>query len=186
MNKLKVYSQMSEEEILNQKTLNYADVPNFISFYNIEPGTNDIKTSIIYDLYKRWSKEPITELQFFLFFSKFFTKRTKLGGTFYKLNSTALELASKRLKPINKKYEVAKFLKNKKWRESLEEFFKEQNITKGNNWTTGKYLFDLYNKKPKLQMNNKAFYRLLEFYFEYKNVKGTPWFKTNINEEKEQ
>ena len=50
------------------------DVFSFLSHFNILPGENLVLTSVVFDLYKNWSKDPVSRTAFGLKISKHFFK----------------------------------------------------------------------------------------------------------------
>ena len=74
----------SEEDVI---TSGYSDdVFSFISHFKIEPGEELVLKKTLYELYKQWSKNSVSEFSFYSRATKLFISHTKGSKLYYKIN----------------------------------------------------------------------------------------------------
>lgn len=83
------------KEVLKKKSKKgINDVHSFILTLNIKQGKYKVRPRMVYEAYKHWSGNPLTQRKFFYSFALLFTEF--LGSRrYYKLNYSPIELLNK-------------------------------------------------------------------------------------------
>ena len=115
------------------------DLFEFIKVFNLKDGKIKVKPSVIYKIYSRWSKKPLTAFTFGLRFGLIFEK---VSGR-YQLNQSALDMAKIILKEPVKMRDKTKSPKMKK---HFEFFLNKFDIVPGDFFIKVEVLYDLYDK----------------------------------------
>lgn len=168
----------SQDENLPAVLEYFNDVVPFISHFNIGVGTELVTNKLIYWLYTKWSKEPLSKSGFFQEFSKYIPAH----NSNYKINVSSLTLSEAAYKMIQKK--VRDPLKTKKGKFDFDQFLERYSIQKGNKWVPSYLIYYYYRhwadslkKKP---LSLESFTQFCKLYFEHK--KPAPkqvYFKLN-------
>jgi len=176
----KPISEMTEQELLKllknspEEVKVYEwpdDIIEFISVYNLKSGKEPIKITLLYDLYKRWSKDPLNRHTFSRSLNDIFPKK----DTFFLLNKGALNI----------KQEVFKFLKridkskSEEWHKHFKQYLDKYSIKKGGLFIKDAVLFTLYKQWSKRKIHNlsfKQFNNICKCYFKNKFIGGHYWF----------
>lgn len=169
------------------------DILPFISFYEITPGAFPVYRKVIYNLYKQWSKDPVSSKVFSLEICKYiFSKQKNNTKYYYYINISAFKLAEKSFKLLKKQTIDRK--KSPIYQKHFNAFLKHYDIHSGKTYIPFPEIYHLYdlwtfknNKKPMAYKTVHSFCRLN---FEEKrigNSKGVafalnPSIKTYINE----
>lgn len=166
-------------------TLVGGDVLLFINQYKIEPGKQLVHESIIYNLYKHWSKEPLTRIGFFKKFRIYIPNNQKRPH-YYNLRKTSLQLSNEVIVFLRDKKKSVSNTKHIKFQ--FESFISYFNLKPGSTPTDIKVLKYLYGvwtfyKKSK-KVNDKDFTELCNLYFTKKMVNNKHCFllSSNINQ----
>lgn len=153
------------------------DLLDFLSVYNIQSGSDRVFVKKIYELYKKWSLNPIgfssfsTKIQF-LFESVRYGK-----GAVILINQTAIKIESelwKLIKPIDK-------TKYKGWKNHFDNYLKYYGIKKGGLFIKDVVLYNIYDKwtyknHKKHPLSFKQFCNFCKLYFKSKRNQGNYWF----------
>lgn len=146
------------------------DVLPFLSHYNIEPGDYKVAKRAIFDLYRKWSDEPVTKTVFAREFTKYIPYE---HSNFHFINIKAIEIGYKTFQLIqDHKYDKRK---NPKHRAHFEKFLSTFDIKKGDIWIEGFVLFYLYDKwtyetKKQHYIGRKYFNMFLQLYLPNKRI----------------
>lgn len=157
------------------------DVFSFLSHFNILPGENLVLTSVIFDLYKSWSENPINKIAFLKRMNKHFFLNAIKGKKYFNINTDSISVEKKTLETLQKnkldkrKYPV--------WHEHFKDFLLDHKITKGKFWVQSfvlRYFYDrwCYKKNKKLTLSEINFFNFCKLYFKHKrNVQSRMlWF----------
>lgn len=188
-------NSLDEEELLKllekadnkepEKKIVYKnDVLEFISCYKLVPGKNKVKKQILYNLYKKWSHDPIDRSLFNRELSKYFTHYTNSHGTYYQINANAIDLSVEAYKLV-KNTEIDK-TKSPHWKKSFEKFLSDSNLQPGKYYIEHYILYHAYDKwvytnKHKTKLSRDQFHRFCMLYFERKRIgeNRMSWFGIN-------
>lgn len=153
MNKWQDLSDRELEEALQNKQQvksidnSYNDLIKFAKAFNLKVGEVKVKSSILYRIYKRWSKEPIE----FITFCRDMLLIIDGSKTFFHLETDTKELANFILKEEPLRRDL---LKSPKFKEHFELFLSKHNIVPGSFYINGQLISDLYNKWCKANKRN--------------------------------
>ena len=143
------------------------DILLFISTYNIQSGKDRVHKSILYRLYKSWSKYPVSATKFGREISVYFGS----AGNWTHINQNALKLSKMAQEAFLKRKRVK--TRSPHYKSQVERFMKECDISKGTFWLEAEILFDLYdewcysnNRSTQLTVQNLS--ALLKLYLKYK------------------
>lgn len=143
------------------------DILEFISFYNLQAGTNVIPAKLIKRLYSHWSKNPVYAVNAVL--TEFFpTYLAHTGKIAFLLNQDAMNI-SKELFNFLDKPEIKN---NKSYRKHCELFLKKFDLKSGNFEVCKEviyYLYDkwMYSKRSKEQLSLKNLSSILKVYLKF-------------------
>lgn len=191
MQSRKLPNELSTEDLLlvvdNNPTESNNILPDnilgFLSFYNITPGTNSVRVSLLYQLHCAWSKNPTSLINFGKQISNYLpADESKTRSRSYFINLEALNL-SKRAYELLSKREIKK-TKSPNYQKHFDNFLKAHNFAKGENWTESYLLYYLYDKwaykiKKSRSLSKNQFYKFCKINFECKRTKLTTWFAIN-------
>lgn len=158
------------------------DVLDFLSTYGIKEGPNKIFVSLIYGLYKRWSKKPIYRTQFGMELSKLFDSfqgTSKL--TKYQINKSKEFFLEKSVKKGQNK------TKRKPWLGHFLKFKEYYKLKSGSFYIKDVVLYNLYDKwvyknNNKNPLSMHQFLKFCRLFFQnpaIKIVKGHEYFSIN-------
>ena len=154
----------------------------FLANLSIYPGTNEIKSSILFKIYKQWSDDPVIGREFHVILQGYLPYKDGI----YFLNRNAKDLAVQLSNFIQKKRETKKKLKKFHYKH-FEQFVEYHCLTKGNiNISAGALYFFYdkwqYNRKYKTRLSFGKFVGILKMYFETKRT-ARVWCVVKINQE---
>lgn len=157
------------------------DLFQFLSFYAISPGSEPVTLSLLYYLYKNWSKTPISKKEFITDIKKFIPK----DKLFYYINISTINLTKKALQIINNK--TSPKIKSKKYKEHFEAFLHKYNISPGKYFVNFENIYKLYlfYNKSKYKTNllsKQNFKEFIKLYFKKKANETIEWYGINITE----
>lgn len=162
------------------------DVFSFISTFNISPGSELVLKSSLYQLYCKWSKEPVSKTVFGLKANKHFLSQQNGPKTYYKLNVNSLSIERETLIYIEKR--KVDRTKSPSWQKHFNDYLKFHDIKRGKTWVQSFVLFHFYDKwcyknKRKCMLSEITFFNFCKLYFDYKrnSISRMMWF--GINEE---
>jgi hypothetical protein len=166
----------ADNEILES----YNDVVPFLTNYNITPGDTPVSKKLLYKLYKTYSTEPMTNIEFAIQVGEF----VEAKNMFYYLNIDNFAV-SKHIYMEQNKIDKTKSLT---YQTHYNWFIKEINLQRGMKWIEGFVLFYIYKDfckarrvNPKLGYN--SFHRFLKLHFQFrrKNENRSLWFRVDDN-----
>ena len=134
-------------ELLNEEPLKDEIVPidhgndvlQFITTFNLQPGTERIKRHTLYLIYKVWSKAALKKSTLLFELDKYFEKNNEV----YFINTNAIKLTHEAYKYFNNSNVR---LKSKHWATHYENFLKFHSLSKGNFWIHEDILYFIYDK----------------------------------------
>jgi hypothetical protein len=146
-----------------------ASVYGFLITYGIKSGESTIKSRLLYELYKCWTKTPLTKTQFEKHVTKYLINSSRSGQTVYLIDKDAFKIGE----------EIQKFLipnnktKSKSYKKHFETYLTKYNIKPGTYWLESYILYFLYDKwiysiKKKAPLGEKQFFNFCKLYFKYK------------------
>lgn len=148
----------------------YNDVLAFLNYFKIESGTFPVLIRLLYKLYHKWSKEPVSKVTFG---AKILDHYVDLSGYIH-INKNSLQVDNEVLQYYHTQRLVDK-RKSPAYRKVLERFIKEFDLKEGTTWVEPYILFYLYDKWNYERGYHKAlgkdnFVKLLKLYFPYKRL----------------
>ena len=174
----KLPSSLTEEELLalletaeeapENAIFTYTDdIVPFLSNYDIQPGTTSVSKKLLYDLYKLYSEEPVSNYEFQLKVGKYLDH----DRAYYKINKDQFIISSVIFseKKTKDKTKSLSYQKHFQW------FLDNKGVKSGNKWLEGFALFEIYTQfcrerrvHPKL--GYKTFHKFLKLHFSYRRV----------------
>lgn len=157
------------------------DIVPFLTNYGITPGTTPVSKKLLYNLYKTYSKQPVTNYEFQLQAGQYITDKST---TYYYINQDNFAI-SKSIYSETKKREKTKSLTYQK---HFQWFVDQRLVTSGHKWLEGFILFYIYksfckerNIRPKF--GYKSFHKFLKLHFTFRRVKENRalFFKVDAN-----
>jgi hypothetical protein len=153
------------------------DVPHFLSHFKFEQGTNKVRTSLLYKLYKLYSKAPLRQYDFSVTVSQFI----ELNNNYFSLNTKPVRIAKVvNTKVMEPKHNVTTNMGIKK---HYELFLRNTRVKKGTSWVEGLIFHEIYrhyciDKKIKSRMSYINFIKIGKLYFTQKRIGSSKavWF----------
>jgi hypothetical protein len=201
----KLSNQVSIEELLNSikdgnlKEDDYSfandNILEFLSFYNIKPGTNKVPTSVLYKIFKSWTKSnnygpkyfAISLRQYFEFDDRYALIDIRSIDLTKKARDMFFNRTSSGVK-VNRTY------RSKKTKQQIDDFLAQYGIARGKYIIVGKALYYIYERwamdSKRKVINPRIFVEMLKFYLEwYKEYKNSKTYfyidktQLRVNEE---
>lgn len=182
--KLKPISELSIEELLKiAETSQFSpliyksktDVIEFISFYQLKLGDNKVTSALLYNLYRRWSNNPIPRQSFTKEVTELFPV-TRWGiGYLFGLNKSKEELLNTKAEFNKKKLKT----KSPKYAKHFQNYLKHFNIKSGSFYVKDVVLYNLYDKWRQYKRHLFSLEQFIPFckiFFKYKKIKGNYYF----------
>lgn len=176
----------TKDENSKEVVLLQDDLFSFLQTFNIKTGEELVLKSVLYDLYKSWSKEPIPRINFGHKIGKYLIDHRRRNKAYYKVNRSAFDL-NKELLLFLEKTKIKKY-KQLPWRKHFEAFLKFYEIKEGKKWVESIVLKHLYNKwcfenRKKSLLSENQLLGFLRLYFKAKRNGSSrmQWF--GLNEE---
>lgn len=167
---------LEEDSTAEIKTDN--DVLSFLITYNISPGKEKVLSKALYNLYKAWSKAPLTRCKF----SEVICNILPTQNVFKLINKSAIEIVGSLLeiRGSRRKYQHG----NIKAKRLVDEFFATYKLSKGRTWIPAMILYERLRtwvfdvKKEKTCMGYERFTQICKIFLKYKRVRKTEstWF----------
>ncbi len=182
----KLPSELSEEELLKALESEEEIIPQapnnvvaFLLFYNITPGAFPVKSSVLYKLYTKHTKEPIGNFKFSVEAGKYIPH----VNSYFNINMSAFKIADKTFQLISKTKQNAT---SPRYRRHFENFLKANNLEDGNIFVNLDDLYEEYQKwcysiKRRRNMGKAIFGQLLKLYIKKeKLVKGKKYYSIEL------
>ena len=172
---LKALEELRDDDTSNELYSFENDVPAFLSKFKIEAGDYFIKPSLLYKLYKIFTKEHLNQTEFSISAGNFIP-RTDYG---FKLNISPQKII-KILNPPRNKNNIAKssVLKH------FVVFLKKMDIKKGNKWVESIVLHEIYrhyciDNRIHKRLSYENFVSICKMNFEYRRIGSSKqnWLK---------
>jgi hypothetical protein len=153
------------------------DVPQFLSHFKFEQGQYRVRSSLLYKLYKLYSKHPITQIEFSLTTSQFI----QLYQSYFFLNVKPIKIA----KVVHTKDSVGKInlTANLAFKRHYEGFLRDCRVKKGKTWVEGLIFHEIYrhyciDKKIKNRITYINFIKVGKLYFTQRRIGSSRavWF----------
>ena len=147
-----------------------SDVLAFLSHYKISSGKHRASPTLLYRLYKAWSKEKVKQSSFNLELSVYIQRETR----YYLINKDPSELVPDLVFAI-KKTKPPATRKKANW-EHFKAYLNANNVASGNDWLEARILHHFYDKwafntKRKKALSLVSFYSFLKIAFETRKTR---------------
>jgi hypothetical protein len=192
----KSITELSEQELLSilgadsqAKVYTWPnDVMEFISVYNLKSGTEEVTSSLLYNLYTHWSKDPVKRKAFTFTLRDLFPTINYSKTFVVLLNSSTLNLKAQAYKYVEKEDKT----KEKGWMDHFEKYLFFYSLKSGSFFAKDSVLYSLYSRwygKKRRPLGFKQFNNHCKLYFKNKLIKTHYWFavdhsiKNHLDEE---
>lgn len=155
-----------KEELLSKSD---NDILDFLTFYGLEAGSRLIPITLVYNLYTKWSKTPLTKNKFNTQICHFLAKDPK--SAYFLINQDVLKI-NKYLYNFLKKISIKTKVKDNQ--PHFVNFINHYNIKKGSTWIEKEvflYLYDLWTFNKKKSLSPIHLMALCKMYFPNKKTK---------------
>jgi hypothetical protein len=168
------------EEVISEEQ--DEDVVPFLSNYGVQPGNHPVSKKLLYNLYKEYSKLPLSQTTFNLRVLDFVPQQKIMGIPYYCLNQDNFVIS----KHIFKEQKTREKTKSLTYQKHFQWFLEGRQVKSGSKWVEGYILFFIYKDfcksrrvNPKLGYEN--YHKFLKLHFEHKRLKGNRslWFKVD-------
>jgi hypothetical protein len=157
---LKESSDSNDELVLS-------DVASFLSAFKIVPGKHLVRYRLLLELYRLWSKDPVTTEKFEVDVNKFLLGQKYVGLKYYYIDQSAFVLSAKAQALLEKR--TIDKSKSPRYKRHFESFLNKHSIKPGKYWVESYLLYYLYDmwagKKP---LAIAPFESLAKLYFQHK------------------
>lgn len=158
------------------------DVANYLLHFKILPGKYLIKSTLLFKLYRHWSKNTVSRSTFSLRMNMYLLGRGQGNNKHYKINQNAFKLTEE----IEKIVPRVNKTKSVFYRQHFEKFINLHNLKKGSFYLEGYILFNLYDKWTYINemtnpLNEQQFHLFCKLFFNRKvlNRKGHVFYAIN-------
>lgn len=145
------------------------DVPHFLSHFKFEQGQHKVRSSLLYRLYKLYSKAPIRQYDFSVTVSQFI----EIRKPYFFLNVKPMRIA----KAVNTKTTQSKrnVVANLTLKKHYEAFIRDVGAKKGTTWVEGVIFHEIYrhyciDNKSKNKLSYINFIKVSKLYFKKKRI----------------
>jgi len=179
---LKIIENNKEEDVAGVTD----DVLSFILHFNIQSGDQLVLQNAMYELYCKWSQNPVSRVMFGVKTSKHFIKHTIGPRHYFKINTDSIRIQKETLKYIEKnKLDRTKY---PSWQKHFKSFLDFYKIEKGNAWVPSYVLMHFYDKwchnnKRKSLLSEISFFNFCKIHFESKRNTESRMMWFGINKE---
>lgn len=162
---LKLAESKESKRPHSEKPLSNDDILAFIYAHGLDSGSNDVRARSLYTLYQRYSKLPVSFINFSIQMREYFVFVKRSKEIYVKLNKSGLDLIA----PLHEK--DAKRAKRTKvfQHQGFNKYIKDTNIKEGQDWIEAHVLYTMYldwqEDKAGMQMSFIVFMRLMDLYF---------------------
>lgn len=160
------------------------DVLSFVLYFNIKPGRQSIKKNMLFDLYKHWSKEPLTRRSFHRELGKFLRLRQSGFNFYYKTSLNSIDITRKLFIYLNKRNTDRS--KSKPWKSHYELFLSDNDLKEGTVWVEGLVFYRFYfrwklKKRKRSWLGYDQFHHISKLYFNNRRITSSKikWFGLN-------
>lgn len=169
----------NEDEVDHEiESLQKNDVMDFINFFNIKPGENELSLFSLYEHYKNWSNDIVKIVVFNREVRKVFQTK-KINNVDRVLIKNDLVELNNNITRIARAKEHLK--KSQSYKKQIERFIQEMQVNPDDKWVNLNEIYKWYTRwrqnKTRLKINKHNFSALLRFYFESKTSKNRAFFK---------
>lgn len=163
-------SQLNESDVTNESNVPSApdNMLDFVSFYNLKPGTNVVKGSLLYKLYTAWNKSEKLNKREFMNRLTVYLERSKSGHVLINIDNVAL---TNKAKEVFFKTKHTIYLNTPRFKKNIERWMKELDIIPGDYAVDGTVLHYIYRD---WSINNRLtaisvtdFNQILTYYFKF-------------------
>jgi len=179
-----------DEEAEELEVFHEDDFLSFLSYYSIQSGEHRVASSIMWTLYKHWSKDPIREKSFYYKLAAHFESVFIRGYPHYLINFDPQRLSA---------YAIAHIKKNKKQHlkhpnkiNHFEAFLAFNGLKAGKKeWIKDEDFYFMYDKwtyknKSKLTLSRRQFDDFCRIYFKWKRLEERgKWYGVEKEEKAE-
>jgi hypothetical protein len=144
-----------------KETLQLDDVAGFLSSFQILPGKNLVRFSLLYELYKLWSKNPSAKTSFAFSLNRFLLPQYVDQIAYYLINRDAFLLSSKSYQLLQTR--TRDKTKSPFYKRHYEAFLKHYGLKPGKYWLESFVLFYLYDKWVLKKQNPLGEYQFMAF-----------------------
>lgn len=177
---LKTIEESEEQNIVGVSD----DVLSFITHFNILSGENLVLKNAMYDLYKGWSKNPVSKPIFGSKMNTHYLGHQKGPNSYYKVNLDSIQVQRETLLLLEKrKLDKTKY---PSWAKHFSNFIEYYKITKGSAWVQSYVLMHFYDKwcyknNKRRLLSEVSFFNFCKLHFECKrNTESRMmWFGVN-------
>lgn len=185
----KLPQHISDEELLaaldsadDTETTEYSsDVPHFLAKFKIDQGSYKVRKSLLYKLYKLYSKEPLTRPMFSTTAAEFIPVSSK---NYFSINIPAMKIAN--VVHTKKQSTKVNFNASLNVKKHYEKFILAVGMDKGTNWVQAEVLHEIYrfyciDNRMKSRLIQTNFVTVSKLYFEHKRLTESRamWFKVD-------
>jgi hypothetical protein len=177
-------NQLTDDELL--ATINDAANPEpiekptehsvlqFLADMSIYPGTNYIRGTLLYKLYKQYTESPVTTMEFHTLLKGYLEYTEATGPVLFQLNRHAFELTKQLADFLVKKNKLKK-VNTRHYRKHFEDYLAAYSIKKGTQYIQAAVLFFLYdkwqyNRKTRTRLNFATFNAMMKLYYKTKRT----------------
>lgn len=156
-----------------------SSVYSFLITYGIKSGDHPVKARLFYELYRRWTKNPIEKSKFDVEITKYIIATQKYRQNVYLIDKDAFKIGEeiqRFLTPKNK-------IKTKSYKKHFEYYLSKHNIKPGTYWIESYVLYYLYDKwvysiKKTAPLGEIQFFNFCKLYFKQKRNSSSrvTWF----------
>lgn len=160
------------------------DVLNFVIAFNFKEGKKKVSRKLLYNLYKSWSKDPVSKIEFSKQLHLYFSKHTK--DLLY-LNSDNRFLGSETYKRLAARKKSQSPLSSPFWQRHLDLFLNTHGIEAGNNYLEVVVIHHLYERwryenNIKSRMGRRVLARVLAARFPVKTSGAKKRYYIGLND----
>lgn len=187
----KLPSEYTVEELLEATTvegdtkvdpsnpITSSEVYTFINIFKLAPGPYLVRTSLLYKLYKAWSKKPMKKMEFGIRFTEIISKNE--SESIHRLNRHSRELIELPIQYQARNNTTARF---RTVFPRFQEYLNHYNIKQGTYFIECYVLYQLYIMfKPGKSLSYKTFHKLCELYFKRERLLNTSISMFGVHED---
>lgn len=164
------------------------DVYSFLLYFNIKPGYSTIRKSMLFTLYKHWSKSALSRKSFHGEVGKYIRSKQSGCNYYYKISLNAFDISEKLFQYLQQQDKT----KSNRWKKHYEYFLTKNDIKPGSHWVECITFFRYYFKwkamrcKPR-GLGYNQFFNISKLYFKHKRLTDSKgrWFGLNRDLKKE-
>lgn len=183
--------KISDEELLKLlETAEEAEGPieytnnviPFLTKYNIVPGEEEVPASILYKLYREFTREPVERHLFIRYINEILVEKGDHRKPYYTINLSAMRISKEYYKLLCEKEKKQTY----KHIQHIRNFIEMYELEDGDNWVISSELYMLYRlrflktkKRAKLSIEQFVQQMKVMFNYKYDEKKRGYWFAVN-------